>query len=299
MKQLLCSLQWRLVAMTIAGSAIAQEEPNRVPVDINTFAQIAEHFQYDRSMPLKSQVIGFWPHRNPYTIEKVSFESIHGKRVPAYFACPKDTNGTQYPAVLLLHGRNEFWGKNEDWALEWMDILARSNRCVLVPDLPGFGERKQADEPYSSRVGPYTRRDMTIQSVTDQRRGLDYLFSRFEVDTTKVGLLGGSMGGYYGTLVAGLDKRLSAVVITVAGAWPSGVSTNDSFLQYRHTLNFAPRISAPVLMVNATGDGREGGEELFMAMPEPKKQIWYESSHYLPPREYNADIMAWLDLHLR
>jgi len=33
-------------------------------------------------------------------------------------------------------------------------------------------------------------------------------------------------------------------------------------------------------------------------MAEPKRQIWYESNHYLPPREYNADIIAWLDEHL-
>ena len=39
---------------------------------------------------------------------------------------------------------------------------------------------------------------MTIQSVTDQRRGIDFLFSRPEVDTTKVALMGGSMGGYFG-----------------------------------------------------------------------------------------------------
>lgn len=298
MKRHLSLILWGFVSMMIVGGVWAQEKPNRVPVDATTFSQIAEHFQYDRSMPLKAEVIGVWPHRNPYVIEKVSFESIHGKRVPAFFAHPKDTTGARYPAVLLLHGANDFWGKNEDWALEWLDILARSNRCVLVADFPGFGERKQAGEPSWREVGPYTVRDMTIQAVTDQRRGIDYLFSRPEVDTTKVGLLGGSMGGYYGTFVAGLEERFAAVVLTVTGAWPDG-ATDDPILRYGHTLNFAPRISAPVLMVNATGDGREGGEELFKAMPGPKKQIWYESSHYLPPREHNVDIMAWLDVHLK
>ena len=59
---------------------------------------------------------------------------------------------------------------------------------------------------------------MNIQSVTDQRRGIDFLFSRPEVDTTKVALMGGSMGGYFGTLVAGLESRFTTVVLTVTGA---------------------------------------------------------------------------------
>ena len=106
------------------------------------------------------------------------------------------------------------------------------------------------------------------------------------------------MGGYYGTLVGGLDERFAAVVLTVALSWPDE-ATDDPLRRYMHILNFAPRISAPVLMVNATGDGRESGEELFSVMPEPRKQIWHESDHYLPPRDYNADIMAWLGVHLR
>lgn len=123
------------------------------------------------------------------------------------------------------------------------------------------------------------------------------MLTRPEVDTTKVALMGGSMGGYYGALVAGLEDRFATIVLTVTGAWPEG-ATDDRFLKYGHTLNFAPRVSAPILMANATGDGRELGEELYNAMPEPRKQVWYESHHYLPPREYNEDILAWLHQHL-
>ena len=166
-----------LTSLMLIQSAIAQEETNRIPVDDATFAEIAEHYEYDRSMPLEARVIGVWPHRLPYVIEKVSYQSIHGERVPAYFAHPKDTTGIRYPAVLLLHGANDFWGKNEDWAMDWLDILARSDRCVLSADFFGFGERKRGDEIALSEAGPYTKRDVVIQAVTDQRRGIDYLLS--------------------------------------------------------------------------------------------------------------------------
>jgi len=95
--------------------------------------------------------------------------------------------------------------------------------------------------------------------------------------------MGGSMGGYFGTMVAGLEDRFATVVLTVTGAWPPEAATDGGVNRFGHTLNFAPRVSAPILMVNATGDGRELPEELFRAMPEPRKQVWYESDHYLPP----------------
>ena len=281
----------------LAVSANLQAQPqaavNRQPVSEEVFATIADHYEYDRSQPLDASVIGVWPHRRPYVIEKVEFSSIHDERVPAYFTYPKNSTATRHPAVLLLHGANDFWGKNEDWAIEWMDILSREGWCVLVADFYGFGERKKAgQESQWWRSGPYT-----MQAVTDQRRGIDFLFSRPEVDTTKVALMGGSMGGYFGTFVAGLESRFTTVVLTVTGAWPRA-ATDDASARFIHTLNFAPRVSAPILMVNATGDGRASGEELYNAMPEPKRQIWYESEHYLPPREYNEDILNWLHEHL-
>ena len=88
-----------------------------------------------------------------------------------------------------------------------MDILSREGWCVLVADFYGFGERKKAGQARAWKLPPYTERNVIIQSVTDQRRGIDFLFSRPEVDTTRVALMGGSMGGYFATLVAGLESR--------------------------------------------------------------------------------------------
>ncbi|MBN1347308.1 MAG: alpha/beta fold hydrolase [Phycisphaerae bacterium] len=286
-----------LVFVAAERRSIAEEPVKREPVSKGVFESIADYYGYDRSLPLEAKTIGVWPHRAPYVIEKVAFGSTHGERVSAFFTHPKEANGKRLPAILLLHGNNDFWGKSEDWALDWMDILSREGWCVLVADCYGFGERKKADTLSWDEMGPYTRRDRLIQAVTDYRRGLDYLCSRAEVDASKVALLGGSMGGYHGTLVAGLEDRFRAVALTVVGAWPEG-ATDDRFLRFGHTLNFAPRISAPVLMVNATGDGREGGEELFRVMPEPKQQIWYEHGHYMPPREFSKDIVSWLHKHL-
>ena len=123
-----------LGVLAVAANLQAQPQAaiNRQPVSDKVFATIADHYGYDQSQPLDASVIGVWPHRLPYVIEKVEFSSIHNERVPAYFTHPKDSTATRYPAVLLLHGANDFWGKNEDWALEWMDILARARGVVCA-----------------------------------------------------------------------------------------------------------------------------------------------------------------------
>ena len=68
-----------------------QADINHQPVSEEVFATIADHYEYDRSQPLDTSVIGVWPHRRPYIIEKVEFSSINNERVPAYFTHPKNS----------------------------------------------------------------------------------------------------------------------------------------------------------------------------------------------------------------
>ena len=57
-----------LVIAVLSGGTDAQEQAgvNRVPVDDDMFANIADHYGYDRSVPLDAATIGSWPHRTPY-----------------------------------------------------------------------------------------------------------------------------------------------------------------------------------------------------------------------------------------
>ncbi|SVC86669.1 uncharacterized protein METZ01_LOCUS339523, partial [marine metagenome] len=55
MNKAMCSA----VALVFSGSALyAQDEINRTPVDDASFEIIADHFRYDRQMPLEAVTIG-------------------------------------------------------------------------------------------------------------------------------------------------------------------------------------------------------------------------------------------------
>ena len=110
--------------------------------------------------------------------------------------------------------------------------------------------------------------------------------------------MGESMGGFAACLTAGLEKRFAAVVLVVTGAW--GGSTIDPMQRFGATLNFAPRISAPVLMVYSKHDGEEMGQSLYDHLPDPKQIVWHDiDDHVILVDRQKPEILQWLSTELR
>ena len=282
----------------------AEPEINRTPVDDAIFSQIADWYAYDAKLPLRSEIISTQTHDGrelPYLTDKVRFRSIHDQEVVGYFTYQRDTTDTRYPTVILLHGNNRYRGSHDTWTRSWLDILARAGYCVLAIDQYGFGERFVTGKApnFRGNMGPYELRDLARQHVVDVRRALDYVSSRTEVDTTRIGLMGESMGGFNACLTAGLEERLTAVVLVITGAWPQRIPTNDPFWAGRHTLNFAPRIGVPTLMVYSEHDGVELGQELYDHLLEPKRIVWHDiDDHVILIEDQKLDILNWFKEHL-
>jgi dienelactone hydrolase len=274
-------------------------QPPWLPVDDQAFAAIAELFQYDPALPLDAVSLDTWSDRTPCTFEKVYFRSTHGETVPAFFAYPSVKGFHSSPGILLVHGSNSFWGINEDWVRDWIEVLTGAGYCVLAIDNYGFGQRMGPGKSVDEYVGTYQDREMVVQSVTDLRRGIDYLGSRPEVSPGRFGLLGGSRGGWLGILVSALDKRLSTSVLVVT-AHATG-DPRDPLLAFRHSLNFAPRITCPVLVVSGSRDKPQRvafARELFPRLTCEKRELWLDLPHHIPPREHGREILAWLEQKL-
>lgn len=305
MKPIARSLFALSLACFCTAPAQADEPVNRTPVDDSTFAQYAEQYEYDHPLPLHAKVLDTRITNGrelPYAVDKINFRSVHDAVVTGFFAHPRDSTATRYPAVILLHGDNGSQGTNHIWGNSWLDILGREKICALAIDAYGYGERMGPEQNKDKDKGQYEWRDVTIQQVIDTRRAIDYLYSRPEVDTTKIALMGESMGGMIGIRVAGLEKRFATVVLIVMGSEEGG-GTDDKFWGFSHPLNFAPRISAPVLMVNATHDqyfSRQSSEDVFAQLPDnPKQQIWQECEHVILVEDQKKIILPWLENYLK
>jgi dienelactone hydrolase len=203
--------------------------------------------------------------------------------------------------VILMHGWNLFWGKNEDWVQDWIPLLTAQGYAVLAPDHFMYGERK-TEEGFDkgSNRGPYYYRDWMSQTVVDLRRGLDYLESRPDIDPDRVAIFGGSLGGWIGSILAAVDPRIKAAILSVpATEFITGQTPAEMIL---NASNFVPHYKdLSLLMVIAKNDiplRNARARALYEMAPVTKEMIEYNESHYLDPEKYHEDILNWLKENL-
>jgi dienelactone hydrolase len=157
--------------------------------------------------------------------EKVRYAVEAGERAPAWLFVPAK-GGPTFPAVLCHHQHGGQFGVGKDgpaglgstpdqhYAIE----LARRGYVTLAPDALCFGERQDAagklkDASYERFEALHRLTEgKTLQGkyVWDARRALDYLESRPEVDRSRLGMIGHSLGGQETLFTAAADPRIRA-----------------------------------------------------------------------------------------
>jgi hypothetical protein len=173
----------------------------------------------DYTGPLNAQVTGTI-RRSGYLIDKVIFESLPQYQVTGNLYLP-DTPG-KHPAVLFALGH---WDEGKPAAQQIAANLAMKGFVVLAFDPVGQGERVQAwtEMLHGSVLGGSTEQHTTLGAqslflgqsfaryrIWDAKRALDYLVSRPEVDSERIGASGCSGGGTVTTYISALDPRIKA-----------------------------------------------------------------------------------------
>jgi uncharacterized protein len=132
--------------------------------------------------------------------EDVIVESTTGARLAGRFF-----PGTKRATIVLTHG----YGGTQDEMLPVADALHRKGYTVFTYDTRGCG-RSSGEITFGAR-----EQDDLISVI-------DYLASRPDVDTERIGALGFSMGGATTLLAAARDPRIKAVVAD--SAWKTAKS---------------------------------------------------------------------------
>ncbi len=171
----------------------------------------------DYNGPLNARITGRIE-KPRYVIEKVIFESLPQYFVTANLYRPRERG--KFPGVLFPLGH---WEQGKVAVEQIAANLALKGFVVLAYDPVGQGERQQA---YDRRLRASLGGGSTDQHILagaqsllagesfarfriwDARRALDYLVSRPEVDTEKIGCTGCSGGGTVTTYISALDPRI-------------------------------------------------------------------------------------------
>ncbi len=130
----------------------------------------------------------------------------HGREVRVHFRSPKEAQGP-VPAVLIMCGADVF-KEDRGWAAE---LALENGLASVVMDGPATGENPFPWSP---------------DSVSAWEAAVDYLASRPEVDSGRIGAFGISRGGYSVLQLAGTAPEKVGAVVANAGH-PFGYRMSD------------------------------------------------------------------------
>lgn len=141
-----------------------------------------------------------------YTVENIAIESFPGFYITGNLYQPLDKEeGKKYAAVLCPHGHAKDKRLREDVQTR-SAVLARMGAIVFAYDMVGFGESHQVTHKIPIAL--------TLQTW-NSRRVLEYLLSRPDVDSNRIGMTGGSGGGTQTFILAAIDNRIKVSVPAV------------------------------------------------------------------------------------
>lgn len=157
-----------------------------------------------------------------YKIEKLTYESRPNHHVTANFYIPTTGSGP-FPAVIVLCGHYPV-GKAINLYQDLCILFATNGIAALIVDPISQGERAQIQDTdgrllFEGQSGTAAHSRLDVGAVLsgtsvvayelwDNLRGIDYLCTRSEVDTTMIGCTGSSGGGSQATYLIAYDNRI-------------------------------------------------------------------------------------------
>lgn len=147
-----------------------------------------------------------------YIQKKISISVEDWDRLPALLLVPKSLKG-KAPAMLCLHptsdlGKAIVCGRGAKPNRNYGQELAERGYVVLAPDYPGFGDYVDARRALYGHG--YVSASM--KGIWNHMRCVDLLETLPEVDPTRIGCIGHSLGGHNTLFLSVFDTRLKVLV---------------------------------------------------------------------------------------
>ncbi len=206
------------------------------------------------------------------SMQSVTYPSSDGMLIPAYLTLPKGAVAKNLPVMIVPHGgpwARDSWGYNSQ-----AQFLANRGYAVLQPNFRGStGYGKKFLNAGNQQWGDRMQDDITW--------GVKYLISKGIADPKRVGIMGGSYGGY--ATLAGVTYTPDLYAAAVAQVAPSNLLTllsslppyweagriifhtrmgdpttpeGKDKLKRQSPLNHADKITTPLMVVQGANDPR-------------------------------------------
>jgi dipeptidyl aminopeptidase/acylaminoacyl peptidase len=279
----------------------------------------AETYLYDRkakTLVLQYKLYEKLPRESLASMSVVKYKSSDGLEIPAFLTLPKGVPAKALPTLLIPHGgpwARDNWGYNP-----LAQFFANRGYAVLMPNFRGStGYGKKFLNAGNGEWGRKMQDDLTW--------GVKYLVAEGIADPKRVGILGGSYGGY--ATLAGVaftpDLYKAAVdivgpsnLLTLLDAIPAyweagrkqmyarmadpGTPAGKAWMKERSPLNSADKIKTALMVVQGANDprvNRREAEQLVIALRDRNFPVEYlmapdEGHGFARPVNNSAMFMA-------
>jgi formylglycine-generating enzyme required for sulfatase activity/dienelactone hydrolase len=232
-----------------------------------------------------------------WTHEKVSFNAAYGgERVIAHLYLPKNT-APPYQTIVYFPGSGAMMADRFSLS-SYADFIPKSGRALFAPIYKSTFERRddlKSDYPETTALW----RDHMIMWSKDLGRSLDYLETRKDIDSGKIGYLGLSWGSALAPVLLAVEGRFKVAILE------SGGMEFQRALPEADQINFVSRVRIPLLMLNGKYDHffplEQSQQPLYRLLGTPdtdKRSVVYDSGHAPPRREFIRETLEWLDKYL-
>ncbi len=147
-------------------------------------------------------------------MKPVKYPSSDGLEIPAYLTLPKGVEAKNLPAVIVPHGGP--WGRDSWGYNPFAQFLANRGYAVLQPNF-------RASTGYGKKFLDSGNKQWGDKMQDDVTWGAKYLNAQGIADPKRVGIMGGSYGGYATLAGVAFTPDLYAAGVSIVG--PSNLIT--------------------------------------------------------------------------
>ncbi|MBY0502319.1 MAG: S9 family peptidase [Bryobacteraceae bacterium] len=213
-------------------------------------------------------------------LERVRYRAADGVEIDGFFMKPLDwREGQRYPMVLSIHG-----GPASMYGVSWFhefQVYAAKGWAV-------FFTNPRGSSGYGEKFERMVELEWGGKAYTDILRGVDVALERYPwIDPARLGVTGGSYGGFMTNWIVGHDQRFKAAVtlrgisnfISIEGTRDAAYSHAKDFggdlyqnydLYWKYSpIRYAAQVKTPTLVLHSDNDQRvplEQGEQWFRAL---------------------------------
>jgi len=246
----------------------------------NSDTEPGETYLFDRKtrkLALQFKVREKLPREALASMKPVKFKSSDGLEIPAYLTLPKGVPAKNLPALMIPHGGpwgRDVWGYNS-----LAQFFANRGYAVLMPNF-------RASTGYGKKFLDAGNKQWGRKMQDDVTWGVKYLVAEGIADPKRVGILGGSYGGYATLAGVTFTPDVYAAAVDIVG--PSNLITllesippywepirklfyermgdpntaeGKALLTERSPLTYANKITTPLLVVQGANDPRVNKRE--------------------------------------